>query len=249
MSNRIAYVTNVEEYVGPPTAQATTEAGWQVFCHDDSFADEAARTRYEQDHPGCIAAAARDPGAFIAEGLARFGRIDALISNDIPKGTSMSHANAGRLDWLDEFETYCESLLFEPVHLLRAAVPAFREAGCGSIVLVSSGAPLRNPPMPAPYGYLAARAGVNALTKALANDLAGSQVQVNAVAPLLVYSQTFFPSAIGAEDPAYVPIVEAMVPMGRFGRPEEVGKLIALLAGGEAGFVSGQVIAFSGAGC
>lgn len=87
------------------------------------------------------------------------------------------------------------------------------------------------------------------LAKSLAGELAPYNIKVNAVAPFLVYNQTFFPSEIGAEDPKYSSLVKKMVPMQRFGAPEEIGSLIWQLASGELSFVSGQVIAFSGAGC
>ena len=65
----------------------------------------------------------------------------------------------------------------------------------------------------------------------------------------LVYSETFFPSELGAEDPKFASFVKKLVPMQRFGAPEEIGTLIWQLASGDMSFVSGQVIAFSGAGC
>ena len=256
MDSKTAFVTNVKEYAGPPAAAAMAKADWDVFCHDDSFASPESRAQFERENPGRIAAAAQDAAAFVAEGLARFGRIDALISNDIPKrltsdpwSKKMEPGNEVS-DLLKDFEAYLDSLVTEPVRLLRAALPAMKAAQSGSIILVTSGAPLRVPVVSKrPHGYLAARAAANTLAKVLAVELAPLNIQVNAVAPFLVYSQTFIPSPLGAEDPDFAPVVNRLVPMKRFGRPEEIGTLIALLASGGAGFVSGQVIAFSGAGC
>ena len=255
MNRKAAYVTNAKEYAGAPAVAALAKAGWDVFCHDDSFTSPEVRANYERANPGRYAASAHDAAAFVVEGLARFGRIDALISNDIPKGTrllagrttatSLSETN----DLLEDFEVHLDSLVSEPVRLLRAALPTMKAARSGSIVLITSGAPLRTPTVGGPHGYTAARAAANMLAKSLANELASYNIQVNAVAPFLVYSQTFFPSDLGADDPKYASMVNRMVPMQRFGAPEEIGSLIAHLALGELSFVSGQVIAFSGAGC
>ena len=255
MNRRAGFVTNAKEYAGAPAAAALAKAGWDVFCHDDSFASPEVRAHYERENPGRYAASAQAAAAFIAEGVERFGRIDALISNDIPKGTRLIGAGTtapsslGSSDLLEEFEVYLDALVMEPVRLLRAALPTMKAARAGSIVLITSGAPLRTPAMGGPHGYTAARAATNMLAKSLAGELAPYNIQVNAVAPFLVYNQTFFPSAIGAEDPKYASLVKKMVPMQRFGAPEEIGSLIRQLASGEVSFVSGQVIAFSGAGC
>ena len=255
MNRKAGFVTNAKEYAGAPAAAALAKAGWDVFCQDDSFTSPAVRAQYERENPGRYAASAQDAAAFIAEGVERFARIDALISNDVPKGTRLMKAGSivtsslEAADLLEEFEVHLDSLVVEPVRLLRAALPTMKAARAGSIVLITSGAPLRTPAMGGPHGYTAARAAANMLAKSLAGELAPYNIQVNAVAPFLVYNQTFFPSEIGAADPKYARFVKKMVPMQRFGAPEEIGSLIWQLASGEMSFVSGQVIAFSGAGC
>jgi NAD(P)-dependent dehydrogenase (short-subunit alcohol dehydrogenase family) len=255
MDRKTAFITNAREYAGAPAAAAFARSGWTVFCHDDSFTSPQARSDYEQQNPGQHAAQATDLAMFVAEGIARFGQIDALISNDIPKVAS---AKGGRLtgkdvlevdDLFDGFEGLVASLLIEPVRLLRAALPSMKAARRGSIILVTSGSPMRVPPMAIAHGYCASRAAANSLAKSLAGELAPFNIQVNAVAPFLVYSQTMFPSDIGADDPQFAPLVEQLVPMKRFGTPEELGALILQLTSGEMNFVSGQVIAFSGAAC
>lgn len=249
MERKVAFVTNAAEYAGRPAVDAMLGAGWQVFCHDRSFAEPSGRSRFETEHPGAIAAEEAEVAAFAAAGLARFGRVDALISNDVPGAERGNLRSGGHSDRLDQFEAFVDSLLLEPVRLLRAALPAMKSARSGSVILVTSGAPLRVPLRTDSFGYVAARAGANTLAQALALDLAPLGIQVNAVAPFYVYNQTFFPSEIGAADPKFADELAGVIPMQRFGNPAEIGELIALLARGKAGFVSGQVIAFSGAAC
>jgi 3-oxoacyl-[acyl-carrier protein] reductase len=248
-------VTNASAYAGPPAAAALAKANWNVFLHDESFTSADVRANYESQNAGLYATAEQEPAAFVAAALERFGRIDAVISNDIPKGMKsvtghLSTKSIGEVrDLLADFEVYMDSLVAAPVRLLRAALPSMKAACRGSIVLITSGAPLRVPGIGGPHGYTAARSAANSFAKTLAVELAPYAIQVNAVAPFVLFSQTSFPSDTGVDDPQYVELVRHLVPMGRFGTPEEIGALIVHLASGDIGFVSGQVIAFSGAGC
>lgn len=252
MNGKIAFLTNALEYVGPAAGGALAEDGWTVFCHDDDFVSPDARSRFEQANPQHFASAATDATSFVEEGLQRYGRIECLISNEIPKNISSS-LNISDLNNVDDLfadvEAYVDSLLIEPVRLLRVVCPAMKAAGTGSIILITSGAPLRNPVMRLPHGYLAGRAGANALVKGLSVELAPFGIQVNAVAPFFAYSRNGFPPPLGVDDPQVVAIVNSLVPAQRIGRWDEMAALFKLLASGEAGFISGQLIAFSGAGC
>jgi NAD(P)-dependent dehydrogenase (short-subunit alcohol dehydrogenase family) len=240
------------EYVGPAAGPALTSDGWTVFCHDDSFTSREVRERFEQTNPGHFAAEATDAVSFAEEGLRRFGKIDCLISNEIPKQISYSMditALSEIEDLLLDAEAYIESLLVTPMRLVRSVLPTMKSAGMGSIIFITSGAPLRNPAIRLPHGYIAGRAGVNAAVKGLAVELAPLGIQVNAIAPFFIFSRNGFPSPLGAEDPRIKAIVNSVVPAQRVGRWDEIAPLITLLASGKAGFVSGQIIAFSGAGC
>ena len=132
MKRKVVFVTNAKEYSGAPAASALANSGWDVFCHDDSFVKSDARNEFERENPNRYAAAGQDAESFVAEGLSRLGKIDALISNDIPKDP---RGNANRIttttflemeDRLDGFEMFLDSLIKAPVRLLRAALPAMR---------------------------------------------------------------------------------------------------------------------------
>src|SRR5581483_2620831 len=145
-----------------------------------------------------------------------------------------------------------EALTVTPFRLCAAAARVMKPERRGQIVLVTSGAGVSNPVATFAEGmvitaYIAAREATNALARSLAVELAAFGIQVNAVAVSRLYSQTFFPSPLGADDPKFKAALEARVPMRRWGRNDEMSSLITLLTSGEATFVSGQVIAFSGA--
>lgn len=203
MATKVAFVTNARDYAGPPGAAALSQMGWTIFCHDDAFASTDSRAVYERDCPGQIASAAADVEVFVQKDLERFGKIDALISNDIPKRTTPFFEIS---DLLQEFEQHLDLPMLEPVRLLRAALPTMKAAALGSILLVTSGAPLRNPAIGGPHGYSAALAGAYGLIKALAVGLAPYGIQVNAVAPFLVYSQAFSNSSSAPKTLSSLPL-------------------------------------------
>ena len=86
--------------------------------------------------------------------------------------------------------------------------------------------------------YSAAKAGIIGATKALARELGKRKITVNAVAPGLIET----------EMAAHAPAAEMvnLIPMRRMGKAEEVAKLVAFLAGEDAGYITGQVIAIDG---
>jgi 3-oxoacyl-[acyl-carrier protein] reductase len=121
----------------------------------------------------------------------------------------------------------------------RRALPTMLKARWGRIVNVASAAALRGNAGQAAYS--ASKAGLVGMTKSLARELGGRGITVNAVCPGFV--DTAMTSAQGEDvRRRYV----EMTPAARFGSAEEVAAVIAFLAGGEASYVNGAVIAVDG---
>jgi 3-oxoacyl-[acyl-carrier protein] reductase len=93
--------------------------------------------------------------------------------------------------------------------------------------------------LPGQTNYSAAKGGLIAATKALAQEVAKKRVTVNAVAPGFVKTDM----VEGLDEKA----LSAQIPAGRFGTPEEVAAVVAFLASPEAAYVNGEVIAVNGA--
>jgi NAD(P)-dependent dehydrogenase (short-subunit alcohol dehydrogenase family) len=111
----------------------------------------------------------------------------------------------------------------------------------GSIVIVSSIAAYD--PVPGLGAYSVTKAGVIALTKALAKELAPRQVRVNAVAPGLIETQL---SRALIENKTIHRQLVAAIPMGRHGQPEDIVGAVRFLASDAAGYITGQVLVVDG---
>ena len=92
--------------------------------------------------------------------------------------------------------------------------------------------------MPGQTNYSASKAGVIGATKALAQELAKRNITVNAVAPGFIKTDM-------AEDLNEAEL-SAIVPMNRFGKPEEVAELVSFLASDKAAYITGQVVSING---
>ena len=127
-----------------------------------------------------------------------------------------------------------------PFQLCRDLAPAMAARGYGRIVNVSSVWSLVA--KPGRGAYAVSKAGLNALTRVLAVEVAGSGVLVNAVAPGFIETELTRKN----NTPADIAAVLAALPAARLGQPEEVADLVAFLCSGRNAYTTGQVIACDG---
>ena len=162
----------------------------------------------------------------IAYTVKRFGRVDILVNNaGLPDPVSHFLELTE-----DHWDTVMDANLKGPYLCSRAAAEVMADSGSGSIVHISSMAAVRAHRSMAAYDV--SKAGVEALTRCMALDLAPFGIRVNAVSPDPIHVQ----DAPDEDDRA------ALVPLGRIGLPIDMGKVVAFLASDESAFVTGEVI-------
>ncbi|MEQ9520525.1 MAG: SDR family oxidoreductase [Parvibaculum sp.] len=239
LKNQIILITDIEHFVGAPSAKALIAAGATVYGTDPAFCDDVARKSAEAATPGLKTLPGGDPVSAANALLQTEGRIDTLINNDAFPALRAPLAEAKDKDLIATFE----SLVFKPFRVSRAVAPSMKKAGQGKIIFLTSAAPLNGL---ANYAmYASARGATNSLMLSLSRELAPSNIQVNAVAPNYVENPDYFPPELLANEEARKKILKN-IPLGRLGKPEEAAALIAFLAGPQSGFITGQVIPFAG---
>ncbi|MGX5716838.1 SDR family NAD(P)-dependent oxidoreductase [Arthrobacter sp. MAHUQ-56] len=142
-------------------------------------------------------------------------------------------------DWDLSFAVNVDALF----HLCRAVLPHMIRSGGGAVVNTASQWGLY--PAPAHIAYNVSKAAVVAFTKNLARDYAPNNIRVNAVAPGEVHTPML--EAGLARSGRTVADLDALVPFGRIGKPEEIAALVAFLASDEAPYICGSVVEITGA--
>jgi NAD(P)-dependent dehydrogenase (short-subunit alcohol dehydrogenase family) len=128
--------------------------------------------------------------------------------------------------------------------LSRAFVPHMKGRGYGRVINISS--IMAHISMPQRTAYSASKAGLLGFTRALALELAADKITVVAISPGPFLTEMTAPLAA---DPAASATFNSRVPMGRWGQPEEVGKLALYLCSDEASFITGTDILIDGGWC
>src|SRR5579859_7762461 len=182
---------------------------------------------------------AEDCKRLIAQALQRFGRIDVLVQN------AGGAAGAGFLDTTDEQWLQAVNLnIIATARLCRLVIAHMRDQGGGSIITISS-----------IYGreaggrtvYNAVKASVISLTKALAREFARDHIRINSVAPgSILFPGSSWDRRQQADPAAIAAFVNDELPLGRFGRPEEIANAVVFLASDLSSLVDGACLNVDG---
>jgi len=145
----------------------------------------------------------------------------------------------------DEWQKIIGVNLTAPMLVCRAALPAMKAAGRGTIVAVASGAALR--PLPNRTAYCAAKAGVVMFCKSLSIELSDSNIRVNAICPGIIDTPMWRASWEGAQDPqAERAMILDRYVIKRVGQPNEIADAALFLTSDESSYMTGTAIAVDG---
>lgn len=166
---------------------------------------------------------------------ATFGRLDVLSNN------AGIYLHAGLLDHTtDDFFSIVKVNQLGVLLGMKAAIPLMRESGGGSIINFSSiygiaGAGIST-------AYQSTKGAVRLMTKSAAMEFVGDNIRINAICPGM-FDTNLFEASVPKE--AWSPLVD-MVPMKRFGRPEEIAYAAVFLASDESSFMTGTDLVVDG---
>jgi 3-oxoacyl-[acyl-carrier protein] reductase len=237
---RVALITGASRGIGAAIAMRLARDGFQVVINHRRSADGAAAVAESIRSDGGVAvieqadvASLPDARALVERIRSGFGRLDVLVNN-------AGRAEDGLLlltsdeRWWATFNDNVAAV----VQMTRAALPLLLGRRSGVIVNISSVSGIRG--TEGQTAYSSAKAAINGFTKALARELA-TRVSVNCVAPGPIDTEMY---RNVPEEKRNARI--GLLPMRRLGRSSEVAEVVAMLAGGNSGFVHGQIIAVDG---
>jgi len=245
MRERVAVVTGAASGMGLAIARHLAAAGARVGLLD--LQGEAA-LRAAKD---LAASGARVVGveADVADRSAVDAALDSVRSELGPIGIMVTSAGRDAFErFTDITEQSWERILAINLtgtfHCLQAAVPDMLEARWGRMVTISSSSAESGAPRMA--HYVAAKAGVIGLTRALALDLARKGITVNSITPGMIDTPMLRGASSGGDIGGLEKVAAQVIPIGRPGTTEEIAATCGFLCSDGAAFITGQVIGVNG---
>jgi len=243
-SEEVAWITGSSTGIGRAAAVELAEQGCRVVVHYNRSEDEArevvGRIESSRGEAMLLGGDVSDAGnvkRMVGEIEDRFGRLDILVNN---AGSLIERRNFSEMT--EDLWDRVMAVNLKSVYLCSHEVlPIMKRQGKGKIINVTSVA-ARTGGAPGAAAYATAKAGVSNLTRAMAKEFVGEGILVNGVAPGVIttpFHDRFTPPDVRDK-------LNAALPIGREGTPEEVAAVVVFLASPRANYLVGEIIEVNG---
>ncbi len=241
---KVALVTGAGRGIGKAIALKLAAEGMFVVVNYNGSAEAAADTVKEIEEMGQNAAAIQCDvsdfaacEAFIKRVIVEYGRLDVLVNN-----AGITRDNLIMKMKEEDFDEVIRVNLKSAFNTIKCSARQMLKQRSGRIINISSVVGVMGNAGQA--NYAAAKAGMIGLTKTMARELASRHVTVNAIAP------GFIETSMTEKLPEQIRTsYQGQIPMGAFGKPEDVADAAAFLASEKAGYITGQVLCVDGGMC
>jgi NAD(P)-dependent dehydrogenase (short-subunit alcohol dehydrogenase family) len=242
LKGKVALITGASRGIGEATAIGLAQAGADVAIVSRKLPDlEKVGEEIKKLGRRCLPVQAHlgrveEINQLVKRVLEEFGRIDILVNNAATNPTMAQAIDVDERAWDSIMNLNLKGLFF----LSQTVARVMREKGGGKIINVSSVAGITPDLLPL---YSISKAGVNMVTKVMAQQWAQYNIRVNAIAPGL--TKTRFSEALW-KNPDILKMAMSKTPMARPAEPDEMVGGIIYLASDASSYVTGQIIAIDG---
>jgi 3-oxoacyl-[acyl-carrier protein] reductase len=240
LKDKVAFVTGASQGIGRDTALALAEAGAKVTVAARNEEKLSALVNEIAAAGGTALAVRMDVAdleqvkAAFKQVLEKFGRLDILVNN-----AAITRDGLALRMKPDDWDTVLRTNLTGAHLCIQQALPPMMKARAGRIINISS--VVAQSGNAGQANYVAAKAGLIGLTKAIAIEIASRNITVNAVAP--GFNETpmtaVLPDKVKEE-------MKTRIPLGRMGSAREIAAAIVFLASDEAAYITGHVLNING---
>jgi 3-oxoacyl-[acyl-carrier protein] reductase len=240
MLNRVAFVTGASRGIGREIALTLCRAGFDIVAASPQIEKNEEIAEKIRACSGQALAVNLDLLSYdsiraaFAKALQQFGRIDVLVNNAGVTRDGLA-VRMKREDWDRVLQINLHGAFFA----IQQVLPSMMKQRYGRIINISS--IVGESGNAGQANYVAAKAGLIGLTKALAQEMAPREITVNAVAPGFIDTDM----TAGLTDELKEKLL-AQVPLRRLGRPEDIAAAVRFLASEEAGYITGHVLNVNG---
>lgn len=237
LKGKTALITGASRGIGRAIALGLAQCGADLIVNYVHQKDKACEVQkaVEQLGVSCELIQADLSAPDCAEKLCK-KPIDILVLN-----ASVQFRNNWEKITLKEFDTQIYCNLRAAMLLMQKAVPSMKEKGWGRIITIGSVQEAK--PHPDMLVYSAAKAALTNMAKSLALQLAPFGITVNSVAPGVIATDR---NTDALADPDYAKTVQAKIPVGRYGQPEDCAGIVQLLCSEKGAYITGQNIFVDG---